>query len=89
MLLKLQLTFMRPHGEVSQKSHFHTLIFENGSIPGRGKRIFPLVSVSRPVLGPTQPPVEWVPGVLSPVGKTRPGRDADYSPPSSAEVMSE
>jgi hypothetical protein len=28
-----------------------------------GKRIFPLVSVSRPALGPTQPPV---PGVLSP-----------------------
>jgi hypothetical protein len=30
------------------------------------QRIFPLASVSRPALGSTQPPVQWVPGVLSP-----------------------
>jgi hypothetical protein len=29
-------------------------------------RIFPLASVFRPAMGPTQPPVQWVPGVLSP-----------------------
>jgi hypothetical protein len=40
-----------------------------------------LSSVSRPVLGPTQHPVQRVPGV-----KARPGCDADHSPPSSAEV---
>jgi hypothetical protein len=40
-------------------------------------------------LGPTQPPVQWVPGVLSPGVKARPGRDADHSPPSSAEVVNE
>jgi hypothetical protein len=51
--------------------------------------IFPLSSVSRPALGPTQPPVQWVPGVLSPGVKARPGRDADHSPPSSAEVVNE
>jgi hypothetical protein len=34
--------------------------------PDRDKRIFPLVSVCRPALGPTQPPVQWVPGVPSP-----------------------
>jgi len=36
-------------------------------------------------LGPTQPPIQWVPGALSPRIK-RPGREANYSPPSSAEV---
>jgi hypothetical protein len=50
----------------------------------RGQRIFPVASVSRPALGPTQPPVQWVPGV-----KARSGRDADHSPPSSAEVENE
>jgi hypothetical protein len=46
-------------------------------------------SVSRPTLGPTQPPVQWVPGVLFPGVKARPGRDADHSPPSSVEVENE
>jgi hypothetical protein len=50
---------------------------------------FPLTSVSSPALGPTQPPVQWVPGVLSPGVKARPGRDADHSPPLSAEVENE
>jgi hypothetical protein len=38
-----------------------------------------LYHVSRPALGSTQPPVQWVPGVLSPGVKARPGRDADHS----------
>jgi hypothetical protein len=61
----------------------------SGFDPRRGQRIFTLASVSRPALGPTQPPVQWVPGVLSPGGKARPGRDADHSSPSSAEVENE
>jgi hypothetical protein len=38
-----------------------------------------------PVLGTTQPLIQWVPGYISPVVK-RPGREAEYSPPSRAEV---
>jgi hypothetical protein len=38
----------------------------SGFDPRRGQRIFPLASVSRPALGYTQLPVQWVPGVLSP-----------------------
>jgi hypothetical protein len=51
--------------------------------------IFPVASVSRPALGPTQPAVQWVPGVLYPGVKARPGRDADQSPQSSGEVENE
>jgi hypothetical protein len=39
---------------------------------------------SRPALGPTQPPVQWIPGFF--LGVKRPGRGADHPPPSSAEV---
>jgi hypothetical protein len=38
----------------------------SGLDPRQGQRIFPLASVSRSALGPTQPPVQWVPGVLYP-----------------------
>jgi hypothetical protein len=40
---------------------------------------------SRPALGPTQPPIQWVPRALS-LGVKRPGSEADHSPPASAEV---
>jgi hypothetical protein len=43
--------------------------------------------LSRPALGPTQPPVQWVLGLSE--GKRWPGPDADHSPPSSAMVMKE
>jgi hypothetical protein len=35
--------------------------------------------------GPTQTPIQWVPGTLS-MGIKWPGREADHLPPSSAEV---
>jgi hypothetical protein len=51
----------------------------------RGLGIFLFTIASRYALGPTQPPNQWVPGALS-LGVKRPGREADRSPPSSAEV---
>jgi len=43
--------------------------------------------LSRPALGPIQPPVTWVLGLSG--GKERPDLDADPSPPSSVVVMKE
>jgi hypothetical protein len=51
----------------------------------RGLGIFLFTTVSRTALGPTQPPIQWVSGALS-LGVKRPGREADNSPPSNAEV---
>jgi hypothetical protein len=47
--------------------------------PGRVKN-FLFSMASRPALGPTQPPIQWVRGVK------RPGHEADHSLPTSAEV---
>jgi hypothetical protein len=50
-----------------------------------GAGYFLFATASETALGPTQPPIQWVPGALS-LHVKRPGREADYSPPSSAEV---
>jgi hypothetical protein len=47
-----------------------------------GSRIFS--TSSRPALGPTQPPIQWILWALFP-GVKRPGREAHYSSPTSAE----
>jgi hypothetical protein len=60
---------------------FLTRVFE--SRQGLGTFLF--TTVSRPTLGPTQTPIQRVPGALS-LGVKRTAREADHSPPSSAEV---
>jgi hypothetical protein len=58
------------------------LVFD--SWQGLGIFLF-TTAVSRTALGPTQPPIQWVPRALS-LGLKPPGREADHTPPSSAEV---
>jgi hypothetical protein len=50
-----------------------------------GLGIFLFTTASRTALGPTQLPIQWVPGTLS-LGVKCSGREADHSTPSSAEV---
>jgi hypothetical protein len=54
---------------------------------GRGK-IYLFSTSSRSALGPTQPPIQWVPGAISP-GVKRPGREADHSFTSGAEIKND
>jgi hypothetical protein len=50
---------------------------------GLGIFLFTIASIT--ALGPTQPPIQWVPGALS-LGVKQQGREADHSPPPSAKV---
>jgi hypothetical protein len=52
----------------------------------RGLGMFLFTTASRTALEPTKPPMQWVPGSFS-LGVKRPGREADHSPPSSAECV--
>jgi hypothetical protein len=52
--------------------------------PSRVKNSF-FSTASRPTLGPTQPPIQWVPGALSP-GVKRQGHEAGHPAPTSAKV---
>jgi hypothetical protein len=51
----------------------------------RGLGIFLFTTASRPTLGPTQPPIQWVPGILS-LAVKRPVLKTDQFTPSNTEV---
>jgi hypothetical protein len=46
---------------------------------------FLFTTSSRPALGPTHTPIQWISGTLS-LGVKHPGCEADHSTPSSAKV---
>jgi hypothetical protein len=82
--------FLNDHHKVDIhiKLHHHVTkgwtVESRSSSPGRVKN-FLFSSSSSPALGTTQPPIQWVHGSSFPWVK-RPGREADHSPPISAEV---
>jgi hypothetical protein len=51
----------------------------------QGQEIFLYSTSSGPALGPIQPPIQWANGTIS-LGVQRSGREANHSPPSTAEV---
>jgi len=79
------LPVLRPSGPGSSVRIATGYGLDRPGIESRWGRDFP--HLSRPALGPTQPPVQWVSGLSR--GKERPGRDADPSTPFSAVVKKE
>jgi hypothetical protein len=65
---KLRLLYFSSGAGVAQSVQCLTTGWTTGRSgldPRRGQRIFPLASVFRPALRPTQSPVQWVLGVIS------------------------
>jgi uncharacterized membrane protein len=84
--------FLRAVHEISrlEQCHLHSehfsefrKILEKKYVLGLG--IFLFTTASRTAIGPTQPPIQWVLGALF-LEVKRSAREADHSPPSSAEV---
>jgi hypothetical protein len=72
-------------GNMISRSFTFFRLDDRGFVSRQGLGIFLLTIASRPSVGSTQPPIQWVSGFLSLRVKEK-GREADYSPPSSAEV---
>jgi hypothetical protein len=50
--------------------------------------IFLFATTSKPALGHTQPPIQWIPGTLT-LGIKQSVCEADYSPPFTAKIKNE
>jgi hypothetical protein len=74
-LLGLEL---RPLGPPAHSQSLYRLPYPSSPSPSRVKN-FLFSASSRPVPGPTQPPIQWVLGAPSLGGVKRPGREADRS----------
>jgi hypothetical protein len=66
ILLRRRTAVLIVGTELYDNSEFSVSFIRPGFDPLQRQRIFLLTSASRPALGPTQPPVHWVPGALSP-----------------------
>jgi hypothetical protein len=77
-----EFNYLKP--TATNQNYFHEEIKGRCSSPGRVKN-FIFSTSSRPVMGATQPPIQWVPGCLS-LGAKRPGLEAVPSSAVSAEV---
>jgi hypothetical protein len=68
----------------ARAGYLSTVTRLRGGRPGfdswQGQGIFLFATASKLDLGPTQPPIQWVAGILSP-GLKWPGREANHSPP--------
>jgi hypothetical protein len=82
---KFWMYFSSPIAQLLQRWATGWTIGVLGFDSRRELEIFLLPTASRPALGPTQHPIQWVPGALS-LGVKPPGREADHSLPCSAEV---
>jgi hypothetical protein len=78
-----------PHRQIGrERGPFNGPLYildERGFDSRQGLGIFLFTTASKTALGPTQPPIQLVLGALS-LGVKRLGREANHSPPSSAEV---
>jgi hypothetical protein len=79
---KLQLDNIKMYGLGSSVGIATSYGLDGPGIEFRWGRGFP--HLSRSALRPTQPPVQWIPRLSR--GRKGSGREADLSPPSSAEV---
>jgi hypothetical protein len=84
IIIIVKITFLLERGWRNRYDDWIRVRLQGSSGAGRVKN-FLFTSSWRQTLGPTQPPFHWVPAKISP-GEKRLGREADYLPPTSAEV---